>query len=52
VYWPIFAACERHGLLACSHRNSGIGARQPGGQGIRIDLAHPLNSTRWPRHRT
>ena len=42
-YWPIFAACERHGLLALFHTGtSGIGARQPGGQGIRIDLAHPL----------
>jgi predicted TIM-barrel fold metal-dependent hydrolase len=42
-YWPIFAACERHGLLALFHTGtSGIGARQPGGQGIRIDLAHPV----------
>jgi len=42
-YWPIFAACEEHGLLALFHTGtSGIGARQPGGQGIRIDLAHPL----------
>jgi uncharacterized protein len=42
-YWPVFAACERHGLLALFHTGtSGIGARQPGGQGIRIDLAHPL----------
>jgi hypothetical protein len=42
-YWPIFAACEQHGLLALFHTGtSGIGARQPGGQGIRIDLAHPL----------
>jgi len=42
-YWPIFAACERHGLPALFHTGtSGIGARQPGGQGIRIDLAHPL----------
>ena len=42
-YWPIFAACERHGLLALFHTGtSGIGARQPGGQGIRIDYAHPL----------
>ena len=42
-YWPIFAACERHGLLALFHTGtSGIGARQPGGQGIRIDLAHPI----------
>jgi predicted TIM-barrel fold metal-dependent hydrolase len=40
---PIFAACERHGLLALFHTGtSGIGARQPGGQGIRIDYAHPL----------
>jgi len=43
VYWPIFAACEQHGLLALFHTGtSGIGARQPGGQGIRIDYAHPL----------
>jgi predicted TIM-barrel fold metal-dependent hydrolase len=46
-YWPIFAACERHGLLALFHTGtSGIGARQPGGQGIRIDLAH----FGWPWH--
>jgi predicted TIM-barrel fold metal-dependent hydrolase len=43
AHWPIFAACERHGLLALFHTGtSGIGARQPGGQGIRIDYAHPL----------
>src|SRR6516164_1775815 len=42
-YWPVFAACERYGLPALFHTGtSGIGARQPGGQGIRIDLAHPL----------
>ena len=42
-HWPVFAACERHGLLALFHTGtSGIGARQPGGQGIRIDYAHPL----------
>jgi predicted TIM-barrel fold metal-dependent hydrolase len=42
-YWPVFAACEEHGLLALFHSGtSGIGARQPGGQGIRIDYAHPL----------
>ncbi|HXL88538.1 MAG TPA: amidohydrolase family protein [Streptosporangiaceae bacterium] len=40
---PIFAACEQHGLIALFHTGtSGIGARQPGGQGIRIDYAHPL----------
>jgi len=43
AYWPVFAACERHDLLALFHTGtSGIGARQPGGQGIRIDYAHPL----------
>jgi uncharacterized protein len=43
VYEPVFAACEEHGLLALFHTGtSGIGARQPGGQGIRIDYSHPL----------
>ena len=43
TYWPVFDACQRHGLLALFHTGtSGIGARQPGGQGIRIDYAHPL----------
>jgi uncharacterized protein len=43
VYWPLFAACQEHGLIALFHTGtSGIGAGQPGGQGIRIDLAHPL----------
>jgi predicted TIM-barrel fold metal-dependent hydrolase len=43
AYWPVFAACEEHGLLTLFHTGtSGIGARQPGGQGIRIDYAHPL----------
>jgi predicted TIM-barrel fold metal-dependent hydrolase len=42
-YWPIFAACQEHGLIALFHTGtSGIGARQPGGQGIRIDYAHPI----------
>ena len=41
--WPVFAACERHGLLALFHTGtSGIGARQPGGQGIRLDYARPV----------
>ena len=40
---PIWAACEEHGLLALFHTGtSGIGAGQPGGQGIRIDYSHPL----------
>jgi predicted TIM-barrel fold metal-dependent hydrolase len=43
AYWPVFAACQEHGLIALFHTGtSGIGARQPGGQGIRIDLAHPI----------
>ena len=43
TFWPVFAACEERGLLALFHTGtSGIGARQPGGQGIRIDYAHPL----------
>jgi uncharacterized protein len=43
AYWPVFAACAEHGLIALFHTGtSGIGARQPGGQGIRIDYAHPL----------
>ena len=34
---------SEHGLLALFHTGtSGIGARQPGGQGIRIDYSHPL----------
>src|SRR5256886_168939 len=40
---PLFAACEAHGLLALFHTGtSGIGARQPGGQGIRLDYGRPI----------
>ena len=43
AHWPIFAACEQHGLAALFHTGtSGIGARQPGGQGIRLDYARPI----------
>jgi uncharacterized protein len=43
MYWPIFAACQRHGLVALFHTGtSGIGAGQPGGQGIRLDYARPI----------
>ena len=43
AYWPIFAACQEHGLIALFHTGtSGIGARQPGGQGIRLDYAQPV----------
>jgi len=42
-HWPLFAACQEHGLIALFHTGtSGIGARQPGGQGIRLDYAQPL----------
>jgi uncharacterized protein len=42
-YWPIFAACQEHGLIALFHTGtSGIGAGQPGGQGIRLDYAQPI----------
>ena len=43
AYWPVFAACEQHGLAALFHTGtSGIGARQPGGQGIRLDYSRPI----------
>jgi len=43
AYWPVFAACEQQGLLALFHTGtSGIGAGQPGGQGIRLDYARPI----------
>ncbi len=42
-FFPIYAACQRHGLIALFHTGtSGIGGGTPGGQGIRIDLSHPL----------
>jgi predicted TIM-barrel fold metal-dependent hydrolase len=43
AFRPLFAACEQHGLLALFHTGtSGIGAGQPGGQGIRLDYARPI----------
>jgi len=43
AYQPLFAECERQGLLALFHTGtSGIGAGQPGGQGIRLDYARPV----------
>jgi predicted TIM-barrel fold metal-dependent hydrolase len=43
AFGALFAACEEHGLLALFHTGtSGIGARQPGGQGIRLDYARPI----------
>jgi predicted TIM-barrel fold metal-dependent hydrolase len=43
AYAPIYAACQQHGLAALFHTGtSGIGAGQPGGQGIRLDYARPI----------
>src|SRR6516165_373541 len=43
AFRPLFAACQQHGLLALFHTGtSGIGAGQPGGQGIRLDYARPI----------
>ncbi len=43
-HWPIFARCEELGLVALFHTGtSGIGANQPGGQGIRLDFARPIH---------
>jgi uncharacterized protein len=43
AYWPVFAACEELGLAALFHTGtSGIGAGQPGGQGIRLGYARPI----------
>lgn len=42
-HFPIFARCEALGLVAVFHTGtSGIGARRPGGQGIRLDYARPI----------
>jgi predicted TIM-barrel fold metal-dependent hydrolase len=43
AFWPVFAECEQLGLPALFHTGtSGIGAGQPGGQGIRLDYARPI----------
>jgi predicted TIM-barrel fold metal-dependent hydrolase len=54
AFEPLWEACERHRLLALFHTGtSGIGARQPGGQGIRLDYARPIRldavAARHPR---
>ena len=42
-FWPLYERCEDLGLVVLFHTGtSGIGAGQPGGQGIRIDLARPI----------
>jgi uncharacterized protein len=43
VFWPVFAEAERLGLPLLFHTGtSGIGAGQPGGQGLRIDYSRPI----------
>jgi uncharacterized protein len=42
-HWPLYERCQELGLSVLFHTGtSGIGAGQPGGQGIRIDLARPI----------
>jgi predicted TIM-barrel fold metal-dependent hydrolase len=42
-FWPLYEKCEELGLIALFHTGtSGIGAGQPGGQGIRLDFARPI----------
>jgi predicted TIM-barrel fold metal-dependent hydrolase len=43
TFWPLYEKCEELGLIALFHTGtSGIGAGQPGGQGIRLDYARPI----------
>jgi uncharacterized protein len=42
-HWPLYERCEELGLTVLFHTGtSGIGAGQPGGQGIRLDYARPI----------
>ena len=42
-HWPLYERCEDLGLIVLFHTGtSGIGAGQPGGQGIRLDYARPI----------
>lgn len=42
-HWPLYERCQELGLAVLFHTGtSGIGAGQPGGQGIRIDFARPI----------
>jgi predicted TIM-barrel fold metal-dependent hydrolase len=42
-HWPLYEKCEELGLVMLFHTGtSGIGAGQPGGQGIRLDYARPI----------
>ncbi len=42
-FWPLYERCDELGLALLFHTGtSGIGAGQPGGQGIRLDYARPI----------
>ena len=42
-HWPLYERSEELGLVLLFHTGtSGIGAGQPGGQGIRLDYARPI----------
>jgi predicted TIM-barrel fold metal-dependent hydrolase len=42
-HWPLYERCQELGLALLFHTGtSGIGAGQPGGQGIRLDYARPI----------
>ena len=43
TFWSVFAKCDELGFPCIFHTGtSGIGAGQPGGQGIRLDYARPI----------
>jgi predicted TIM-barrel fold metal-dependent hydrolase len=42
-HWPLWARCQELGLIVLSHTGtSGMGAGQPGGQGLKLDYARPI----------
>ena len=42
-FWPLYEKCQDLGLITLFHTGtSGVGAGQPGGQGIRLDYARPI----------
>src|SRR5258708_4075884 len=42
-HWPLYEKCQEIGLAVLFHTGtSGIGAGQPGAQGIRLDYARPI----------
>jgi predicted TIM-barrel fold metal-dependent hydrolase len=43
TYWPLYQRCQELGLACLFHTGtSGLGAGQPGGQGLRIDFSRPI----------